>query len=382
MAMKISDSMLAGLIRQANRELENSNYYLSASLWFADQELNGSAAWCRQHSEEERTHGLKIFDHIAKRRAKGSMVHLEEQVRPQFNSPLDVWRLALEQEQINSKCIHDLVAQARKENDFTTDNFLQWYVNEQLEEESAVDDILTNAEEVLKTKGLYRDYDKMNLLSSIRTQYDLRKVERYTRRRNELAPQFEPKDKAYYERNYVNGVYLKDGEDMSGAENRRWQAWNHTVEGNIAYPAQTFNMLDLDDKEESGDPFQDPDDSEEATDDNDGGLSHTNEADRQDYFSRRADPFIDSGSPGGAKAHTSIPSIRRSQTSPGQLTNTTRTEPTSSKPGLTKRLSSTVSLPRLGRRRKTVGDSRNLQGVKCSESYTHGIMEWEGGWVD
>ncbi|KAJ3028361.1 hypothetical protein HDV00_010461 [Rhizophlyctis rosea] len=66
---------------------------------------------------------------------------------------------ALDEEQKNSLAILDLVAKSREENDFTSDNFLQWFVNEQLEEESAIDDILTNAREIEKTKGLYREYD-------------------------------------------------------------------------------------------------------------------------------------------------------------------------------------------------------------------------------
>lgn len=63
-------------------------------------------------------------------------------------------------ERENSKRFHKLMAQARNENDFTTDTFLQWFINEQLEEESAVEDIVTNARGVEQTKGLYREYDK------------------------------------------------------------------------------------------------------------------------------------------------------------------------------------------------------------------------------
>lgn len=62
-------------------------------------------------------------------------------------------------ERENSKRFHRLMAQARREEDFTTDNFLQWFINEQLEEESAVEDIYKNAQDVEQTKGLYRDYD-------------------------------------------------------------------------------------------------------------------------------------------------------------------------------------------------------------------------------
>ncbi|KAF7732035.1 hypothetical protein EC973_007140 [Apophysomyces ossiformis] len=161
-AMQISDAMLEGLITQANQELNASNMYLTLSLWFHDQELPGSAAWCRTHSDEERQHALRIFDHIVKRRAKGSLVRdIEPQVPMSvLNSPVDAWKLAFENEQENSRRIHRLVFQAREEKDWTTDILLQWFVNEQLEEESAVQDIYTNASEVVKTSGLYRQYDE------------------------------------------------------------------------------------------------------------------------------------------------------------------------------------------------------------------------------
>lgn len=158
-AMKISDSMLDGLINQANEELNASNLYLSMSLWFHDQELPGSAQWCRTHSEEERTHALMIFDHIVKRRAKGGMIRNLESQKFDFDTPVGAWEFAVMAERENSKRFHRLMSQARQEDDFTTDNFLQWFINEQLEEESAVEDIWTNAKGVMETKGLYREYD-------------------------------------------------------------------------------------------------------------------------------------------------------------------------------------------------------------------------------
>jgi ferritin len=90
-AMKISESMLDGLINQANEELNASNLYLSMSLWFHDLELHGSAQWCRTHSDEERTHALKIFDHIVKRRAKGGMVRNLEEQKFNFDTPVQAW---------------------------------------------------------------------------------------------------------------------------------------------------------------------------------------------------------------------------------------------------------------------------------------------------
>ncbi|KAG0193057.1 hypothetical protein DFQ28_006651 [Apophysomyces sp. BC1034] len=155
-AMHISDTMLEGLINQANQELNASNMYLTLSLWFHDQELSGSATWCRMHSDEERSHALRIFDHIVKRRAKGSLIR---NVEPQINFE-NLKKLAFENEEKNSRRIHHLVSEARREEDWTSDSLLQWFVNEQLEEESAVENIYTNAREVAKTSGLYRQYDE------------------------------------------------------------------------------------------------------------------------------------------------------------------------------------------------------------------------------
>ncbi|KAI8388731.1 ferritin-like superfamily [Radiomyces spectabilis] len=160
-AMHISDTMLDGLIEQANQELNASNLYLSLSLWFHDQELPGSATWCRTHSAEERDHALRIFDHIIKRRAKGALIRdVNPKATFDFASPAEAWKCAFENEQENSRRIHRLMSMARKEEDWTSDYLLQWFINEQLEEESAVEDIYTNAVEVLKTNGLYRQYDE------------------------------------------------------------------------------------------------------------------------------------------------------------------------------------------------------------------------------
>lgn len=91
-AMQISDTMLNGLIEQANQELNASNVYLSMSLWFNDQELPGSATWCRTHSDEERDHALRIFDHIVKRRAKGALIrNVDPKQSFDFKTPADAW---------------------------------------------------------------------------------------------------------------------------------------------------------------------------------------------------------------------------------------------------------------------------------------------------
>ncbi|KAJ3183690.1 hypothetical protein HDU85_002119 [Gaertneriomyces sp. JEL0708] len=129
------------------------------SLYFLDHELPGSARWCRAQSDEERGHALKIFDHVVKRRAKGGMVSHKGEIEAGWTSPVGVWEKALQLEIDNSNAILELVKHAREEGDFTSEGFLMWYVNEQVEEESAVKDILENAKQVIATTGLYVTYD-------------------------------------------------------------------------------------------------------------------------------------------------------------------------------------------------------------------------------
>ncbi|KAJ3006326.1 hypothetical protein HKX48_000174 [Thoreauomyces humboldtii] len=102
----------------------------------------------------------QIFDHITKRRAKGSLLHPMPASKFDFQDPVEVWRFALQNETDNSRAIMELFRQAREEADFTTENFMQWYVSEQLEEEAAVSDILENAKRVMATSGLYVQFDQ------------------------------------------------------------------------------------------------------------------------------------------------------------------------------------------------------------------------------
>lgn len=109
--------------------------YLSMSSWFEQQELPGFANWFRIQGQEELVHGMKFFDYINEigGHAKTGAIKGPQTT---FKSILSACEMALDHEQQVTANINALVTMARKENDHATDNFLQWFIKEQIEEET------------------------------------------------------------------------------------------------------------------------------------------------------------------------------------------------------------------------------------------------------
>jgi ferritin len=137
----LSSKMLGALNRQINAEMWSSYLYLSMSAWFQSRNLPGFASWMRVQSGEETTHAMKFFDYIHDRRGDVKLAALAEP-QTEWASPLAAFEAALEHEQKITAMIGGLMAQASKENDYATASMLQWFVNEQVEEEAAADEIV------------------------------------------------------------------------------------------------------------------------------------------------------------------------------------------------------------------------------------------------
>ncbi len=137
----LTPNMLHALNTQINMELSAYYTYLSMSAWFKSENLDGLAAWMRHHAEEEMTHAMKIYDFILQRRGQ---VTLQAIAGPATQWPSAVAALedALHHEEAVTASINRLVDLARQERDHATDSFLQWFVDEQVEEEAVVDEIL------------------------------------------------------------------------------------------------------------------------------------------------------------------------------------------------------------------------------------------------
>lgn len=135
------EKVLAALNAQINMELGAFYTYLSMSAWLDGEGLPGLAAWMRHHSDEEMLHAMKIYDYILQRRGT---VQLQALAAPRttWDNVLACFEDALHHEEKVTASINALVDLARSERDHATDSFLQWYVDEQVEEEAVVDGVL------------------------------------------------------------------------------------------------------------------------------------------------------------------------------------------------------------------------------------------------
>lgn len=129
------------LNEQVNAEIWSAYLYLSMSAYFEDQNLSGFANWMRVQWQEEISHALKIFDYINER---GGRVMLKpiDAVKTDWSSPVEAFEETLEHERHVTRLIHNLVDIAIEEKDHATNNMLQWFVAEQVEEEDNAETLL------------------------------------------------------------------------------------------------------------------------------------------------------------------------------------------------------------------------------------------------
>ncbi len=139
---KLSKKMSGALNDQINMELASAYIYLSMSTYCAEADLKGAANWLRIQWEEELEHATKLIDYIGER---GGSVTLKAIAQPagKFKSLLDVFEQVLAHEQKVTAAIHKLYDLAVTEKDPASQAFLQWYVNEQVEEENSPAEIIS-----------------------------------------------------------------------------------------------------------------------------------------------------------------------------------------------------------------------------------------------
>jgi ferritin len=137
----LKPKMQEALNRQVNAELYSAYLYLSMSAHFESRGLPGMAHWMRIQFEEEQIHGLKIYDFINGR--DGTVILTEiEAPKTEWSSVLDVFEYTYQHEQKVTGLINDLVSLAYEEKDHATASFLQWFVDEQVEEEANASQIV------------------------------------------------------------------------------------------------------------------------------------------------------------------------------------------------------------------------------------------------
>ena len=151
----LSERMIERLNQQINLEYFSANLYLQMSAWCDFRGYAGCAAFLRAHSAEELQHMHRLFTYVTE---TGGLPLVGAIARPdaEYRDLADVFKRTYEHEVAITRDINDLVKYALSEPDFSTFNFLQWYVSEQHEEEALFKSILDKIEMIgLDGKGVY-----------------------------------------------------------------------------------------------------------------------------------------------------------------------------------------------------------------------------------
>jgi ferritin len=148
--------------RQIEREGYSSNLYLSMASWAETNGFGGVAGWLYSQADEERIHFLKFIKYVNERGGRALIPALK---KPQsdFDGVESLFMEVLKHEEFITESINEIVAASLEEKDFTTHNFLQWFVFEQVEEEASVRKVLDKIR-LLGPNNMYEfDRDIMSL---------------------------------------------------------------------------------------------------------------------------------------------------------------------------------------------------------------------------
>jgi len=140
------------LNEQINKEASSSQYYLSMASWAESNGLSGTAYFMYAHSDEERFHMLKLVKFVNERGGR-AIVPAIAQPPSEFESVQRMFELLLQHELTVTRSINEVVDICLKEKDYTTHNFMQWYVSEQMEEEALARSILDKLKLIGNEKG-------------------------------------------------------------------------------------------------------------------------------------------------------------------------------------------------------------------------------------
>jgi len=134
---------------QVTLEMESAHQYLALSAWLESEGLPGMAHWMRLQSGEENEHAMKFYQFLLDRGAKVVLGPLPKPVSD-FDSVIDVFRASLAAEERVTAAIHNLYSMATDARDFASYPLLDWFVDEQVEEEATVQQIIDDLE---RTEG-------------------------------------------------------------------------------------------------------------------------------------------------------------------------------------------------------------------------------------
>lgn len=152
--------------RQVEREGYSSNLYIAMASWAETNGFSGVAAWLYSQADEERLHMLKFIKYINERGGKAVIPALKKPAA-EYKSVEDIFKEVLKHEEFVTSSINEIVGLTLEEKDFNTNNFLQWFVTEQVEEEASVRTILDKVRLVGKNNMYQFDKDILSLRTPV-----------------------------------------------------------------------------------------------------------------------------------------------------------------------------------------------------------------------
>jgi ferritin len=140
------------IINQIKNEEHSSRLYLSMASWCQVNGYPGAAAFLYKQTDEERMHQLKFVHYLNDRAGYSKLLALDNPTA-EYKSLLDIFEKVMVHEEFITESINDLYEVAVNNKDYTTGNFLQWFINEQIEEESTMHGILDKMKLAGNTSG-------------------------------------------------------------------------------------------------------------------------------------------------------------------------------------------------------------------------------------
>jgi ferritin len=137
----IKEAVEKAIINQIKNEEHSSRLYLAMASWCQVKGYPGAAAFLYKQTDEERMHQLKFVHYLNDRAGYSKLLALDNPTS-EYKSLLDVFEKVMIHEEFITASINDLYEVALDNKDYTTGNFLQWFINEQIEEESTMHSIL------------------------------------------------------------------------------------------------------------------------------------------------------------------------------------------------------------------------------------------------
>ena len=150
--MMLSKKLENAINKQINAELWSAYLYLSMSAYFESINLGGFANWMKVQAEEEVDHAMRFYNHINERRGRVTLAAIAT-IPTTWNSPLHAFEEAFKHEQKVTAMIENIATIAATEKDYAATSMLNWFHNEQVEEELQTDTIVKKLKMIEKSTG-------------------------------------------------------------------------------------------------------------------------------------------------------------------------------------------------------------------------------------